>query len=188
MRALPLLLLLAGCDALLAPRADYDPGVPGSVDQAMCRLGFTAVPLRTLLTGHHLVEARLNGRPARFIVDTGANVSVIDTPAAIRLGMAPVKVRVGAVVGIGGNQRVGMGRIENLTLGGVNIRRDTLITTDLSQLTGSLGRISGGIDGLIGQDVMKEHRAVIDVPRALLYLMAERGRPELPPPEACDRA
>ena len=70
MRAILLGVLLAGasaCDAATlqapGPEPEYRPGEAGTVDHALCLLGFTAVPLRrTRATGHHLVEARLNGR------------------------------------------------------------------------------------------------------------------------------
>src|SRR5690606_20154806 len=74
------LLLVAACQDMTATSAapEYRPEETGSVDQAMCLLGFEAVPLREVRTGHHLVEATVDGTTARFVLDTGANVTVIE--------------------------------------------------------------------------------------------------------------
>lgn len=85
-RSIPLLLLagaaLAGCEQVLTKQAEYRPQEAGSIDQALCLLGFTGIALQELVTGHQVVEARLNGRPATFVVDTGANVSVLNAARA----------------------------------------------------------------------------------------------------------
>jgi hypothetical protein len=52
-----------------------------------------------------------------------------------------------------------------------------------------LGPISGGrIYGIIGQDVMKEHRAVIDVAKPILYLVPADASPSPVPAERCAAA
>ena len=50
--------------------------------------------------------------------------------------------------------------------------------TGLGQIVNLLGPISGGkVYGIIGQDVLKEHRAVIDVAKPILYLVREDNAP-----------
>src|SRR5690606_12206334 len=80
----PLALLCASaCDrTATSPQPEYDPTSAGSVDQAMCLLGFSAVPLRQVQPGQHLVEATINGREGLFVLDTGANVTVVDRARA----------------------------------------------------------------------------------------------------------
>jgi aspartyl protease len=46
------------------------------------RRPFVLVPLKREKSHHITVEARLAGRPARFIVDTGAGGTIIDLSAA----------------------------------------------------------------------------------------------------------
>ena len=43
----------------------------------------------------------------------------------------------------------------------------------------------GAVHGLIGQDVLNEHRAVIDVARPLLYLIEADEEPEPVPARRC---
>ncbi|HWH16949.1 MAG TPA: aspartyl protease family protein, partial [Allosphingosinicella sp.] len=73
-----------------ASAPDYRPEEAGTVDHALCLLGFTAIPLKEARsTGHHLVSAKVNGREGVFVLDTGANVSVVDSDHAAHFGLGP---------------------------------------------------------------------------------------------------
>lgn len=172
-----LLALPAGCDRAPAPAPEYRPGAAGTVDHALCLLGFEAVPLRELSTGHHLVEVTVNGRRAAFVLDTGANMSVVHSGLAKGLGIEPGRTGEESVA-IPGARLAGRSRVEGLAIGPVPIRQNSIVTADLGQLLATLSTVSGAtVHGLIGQDIMKEHRAVIDVTRSLLYLMVEDRDP-----------
>jgi hypothetical protein len=169
-------------------KTQYNPGEAGTVDHAMCLLGFAAVPLRELSTGHHLVDLTLNGQKATFILDTGANASVVHAAAGKRLGL-PDKGTPAGAFGLGGGMKAQQVTLERLEIGGVPIRRGRIMTADLSQLVQVLGTVSRGeIAGIIGQDVMKEHRAVIDVAGPILYLVAKDKDPAPVPAEQCRKA
>lgn len=185
--ALVLALSLAACEVPKAatPAVEYRPRDAGTVDHAMCLLGFTAVPLRELLSGHHLVDVTINGRAATFVLDTGANLTVVDARVAQDLGLAEGTALPAVAVGLGGGLKASQRRIETLRIGGVDIRQKRVLAADLSGVTRVLGTLSRTpIAGIVGQDVMKEHRAVIDVARPLLYLIAADRAPA---PVAADR-
>jgi hypothetical protein len=179
----------AGCDAPINDKAapDYRPEEAGTVDHALCLLGFTAVPLRSArTTGHHLVSASINGREGVFVLDTGANVSVIDSDHAGHFGLGKGTASAGGAVVLGGANSARQVRIESLSIGGVPIRQRRMVVTDLGPLGDALAPLAGGaVHGLIGQDVLKEHRAVIDVERPLLYLMTSDKDPAPVPAERC---
>lgn len=179
------LLLVGGCRQPTAPAPDYRPEEAGTVDHAMCLLGFTAIPLREVMTGHHLVEATINGTSGRFILDTGANATVVDQDYAVRFGITGRSTGFGGAMGVGGGQSASQVAIDSFRLGPVPIRRNQVVRSDLGQILDMLGRVSGGtVYGIIGQDVLKEHRAIIDVARPMLYLMeADRD----PAPVAAER-
>jgi hypothetical protein len=183
-----LALPLAGCDFLPAGqtpvRADYAPEEAGTVDHALCLLGFTGVPLRELASGHHTVDVVLNGRPATFVLDTGANATVLHAPYAEEFGVG--RGIPGGAVGLGGAMRAQSVSIESFAIGAVDVRIGRIMTTDLSQLTTMLGPMAGGrVHGIVGQDAMKEHRAVIDVRRSIVHLIEENRDPVPVSPEAC---
>lgn len=183
-------LVAAGCDQVALPGAPAPPLRPGlseTVGQALCQLGFTAIPLRELRSGHHLVQVSLNGQPATFVVDTGANVTVLDAALAEKFGLTPRLGLRGAAVGLGGSTGARQWSIDDLRIGSVAVRQGTIVTTDLSQVTGALSRLSDQpISGIVGQDVMKAHQAVIDVAGPTLHLVEPESGPKST--EACDQA
>jgi len=188
--AVLVLFATSGCDELVPTperaAVDYRPELAGTVDHAMCLLGFTAVALRTLSTGHHLVDGNLNGRDATFVLDTGANLSVVNASVADDFGLSPQPGVIGGAMGLGGAMSATRSRIDALRIGAVDIRQSHIMGADLSQVEGVLGRISGTpIHGIIGQDVMTEHRAVIDVARPMLYLQQEASAPAPVPADQC---
>lgn len=181
------LLLLAACQQGTSPAPEYRPGEAGTVDHALCLLGFTGLPLREVVTGHHLVEASINGQTASFVLDTGANVTVIDESQADAFDLAD-----SGAVGAMGNalpQAAGQARqvaIESLAIDGVEIRQSRIVRADLGQLLTTLAQLSGeDVAGLIGQDVLNEHRAVIDVARPILYLIEADRDPAPVPADQC---
>ena len=169
---------------------DYRPGEAGTGDHALCLLGFTAVPLREVATGHHLVEAQINGTTGNFVLDTGANVSVVNEAQAERFGVADT----GGLAGIGaggvaGGRSAQMASVDSFAIGPVAVRQDRVVTADLGQLLTSLGQVAGeDVAGIIGQDVMTEHRAVIDVARSVLYLIEADRDPAPVPAGRCTGA
>lgn len=168
--------LLCGCTTPGA--AQPEGGAGGTVAGALCRLGFRAVPLRTLPTGHHLVEVRLNGRPATFVLDTGAGATVLHAPEARNFGIGGPAAARGGAVGLGGAQAASLYPIESFAIGAVPTRQRRIATLNLAQITNTLGPIAGRpIHGIVGQDVLAEHRAVIDVRAPAVYLIEGTAAP-----------
>ena len=193
MRLLPIVICaagLAGCgDRASAPpgrEITYRPALSGTVDHALCLLGFQAPPLRDIASGHQLVEGALNGRPANFILDTGANVSVVSAAHADHFGLTPQRGVFAAAAGLGGALQASRSRIETLRLGDVEVRLSHLMVADLSQMDRALGLVARRpVHGIIGQDVMRTHAAVVDIARPMLYLQPAGARPSPKPAEAC---
>lgn len=184
------LLATSGCAQAPAGNAvEYRPEDAGTVDHALCLLGFAGIPLSEVTTGHLLVDATLNGQPALFVVDTGANVSVLHASFARSFGITADPGAMGGAVGIGGSGEARQAGIDQLRIGPVDIRQRSLVLADLSPIANLLGPISGGtIHGVIGQDVLNEHRAVIDVSRPILYLIEADEDPAPVPAERCGPA
>lgn len=77
----------------------------------------TRIPMA--LDGHFWVEARVNGRSVKFLVDSGATMTTIDRETAMRAGV-PVSPRADEYVRTGnGIIRVSSGRAAELEVGGI---------------------------------------------------------------------
>lgn len=93
--------------------------------------------------GHQLVEATLNGWPGLFVLDTGANVTVVGPSQAERFGLA--SSRDGPLAR---RERPASGNasqisIKSLEIGSITIRQTRVVTADLSRLLPALSRASG---------------------------------------------
>jgi clan AA aspartic protease (TIGR02281 family) len=185
-------LFVAACEQPGRPSTEYRPTEAGTVDHALCLLGFSAVPVRDVDPGHQLIEATINGHTANFVLDTGANVTVVTTSQAQRFGLSS---RRGGQGGRGGALRSGapanadLVAIDSFEIGSITVRQSHVVLADLGQLLTALGRASGAeVVGIIGQDVLNEHRAIIDVARPMLYLIEDDRDPAPIPADECQSA
>jgi hypothetical protein len=183
------LLFASACRQASGPAPEYRPEEAGTVDHALCLLGFTAVPVREISTGHHLIEATINGRTGWFVLDTGANMSVIDRSHLGNFGLSAMSGDVGGAIAVGGSGQARRLTIDSFTVGAVPIRQRRVVSSDLGQLLTVLSRSTGTtVNGIIGQDVLNEHRAIIDVARPMLYLIEADRDPAPVPSERCSAA
>lgn len=147
---------LAGLAFAKAPAAEEKPQQPVSkispatIDDSLEITGETidARQIKTRMT----VGVMVNGKgPYRFLIDSGADRSVIGSALARNIGLAPA----GAVTlhDIAGSSRVETVRIESLQVGSsemFGIEAPALMEHDL------------GAQGLVGIDALSEHRLSLD--------------------------
>ena len=81
----------------------------------------TRIPMA--IDGHFWVEARLNGRPVKFLVDSGATMTTVDRETALAAGVEVSPQRDQFVRTGNGIIRVSSGRAAELEVGGIK-RRD----------------------------------------------------------------
>ena len=87
--------------------------------------------------GHFWVEARLNGQSARFLVDSGASVTTISSPAARQAGVAATN-RVMPVETANGTVDMARGYADLFQLGPIE-RRDFAVNINPGDSTNVLG-------------------------------------------------
>lgn len=123
--------------------------------------------------GHLYIPVTVNKKRARFIVDTGASQTVMD------------KNRVQKFTGNNNHEQLpllstGLGtskmeshvtEIKSLGLGKMEIRNFKMILLDLSHVNFSYEQIGmKPVDGVLGGDIFKKFRAVIDYRKMILKL------------------
>jgi aspartyl protease family protein len=81
----------------------------------------TRIPMA--IDGHFWVDAKLNGKPVKFLIDSGATMTTIDRDTAQRAGIEISSRRDQFVRTGNGIIRVSSGRADELQVGGV-VRRD----------------------------------------------------------------
>jgi aspartyl protease family protein len=81
----------------------------------------TRIPMA--IDGHFWVDATINGKPVKFLVDSGATMTTIDRDTALKAGVAVSPQRDQFVRTGNGIIRVSTGRAAELKVGGI-VRRD----------------------------------------------------------------
>ena len=129
------------------------------------------VQMSKLVTGHDVVEARINGQSGLFIVDTGAFTIINDRLLNQYHIDSDEKIKTQQAAGAGGLIEIATYPINELVLAGHQVPIKQVGSTDLDTVTLGLYNATGKmIDGLIGQDVLVAMHAVIDVTDQGLYL------------------
>jgi hypothetical protein len=116
--------------------------------------------------GFHIVtEGLINGKPARFVVDTGASRTVFDKDRTLNYINNPeFSEKEGLSAGIGGTDISSfIFDIEELCFGDLMISNYQAVAMDLSNINDSYEMIKlPPIDGVFGGDLLKRHNAVIN--------------------------
>ncbi len=134
--------------------------------------GFECVPLQVR---HHstktislTVQAVVNGRPVRLMVDTGASISCLDKRFADELKLVPVAH--GQAVGSGfRHDPMPLLQLTEFRLGSVALRPQVGIL-DLAWLSDRDRHDGPEVVGLLGADVLQATGARVDFDRPALYL------------------
>lgn len=133
------------------------------------RRRFVLVPLTREKSHHITVEARLAGRPARFIVDTGAGGTIVDVSAAAEYKLT-LRLRRKKGVGVGSSaMKINPVAKHDLSLAGVDLSEAKLLTIDLSHVNAGLKKAKvKPVVGVIGADILWRRHALIDYAKGVM--------------------
>ena len=114
---------------------------------------------------HIIAEGLINGKSARFVVDTGASRTVFDKDRILNYIDNPeFNEKEGISAGIGGTDLSSfIFNIEELSFGDLKINDYQAVAMDLSNVNNSYAMLKlPPIDGVLGGDLMKKHQTVIN--------------------------
>lgn len=152
--------------------AAQEKAVTPTLDETLKARGYFAVPLvKDKHSAWLLVEAKVNGQPAKFVVDTGASVpGLLNSRHAARLKVDIGKETVpAAVVGVA-KIAAYAARPKLVELGTVRVVPQDWFVIDLSNVLRSDPKDTDGFDGVIGSALLDYYAAVIDYRGRKLYL------------------
>ena len=135
-----------------------------------------AVPVEDV-NGHLLVTVQVNENPATFILDTGAERTVMGEDSVSQLGLARDSWVASAIRGVGGITERRDALPRSLRLGSVTLHRDTLLG-DTSVIVSPLPvtEIAGfRIAGMLGRDFLSPFDLDLDLPNRRLALYHIHG-------------
>ena len=141
-----------------------------TLNKFLKKKGYSSVKLIFLETKHYLIEAKVNGVNGSFILDTGAsnscicsslenNFNIISKETIKKASSATSKI---SNTKISKNNTIQIGKWEN---------KINLITFDMSHINSALSEKKiDSISGIIGGDILKNSKAILDYKSNNLYL------------------
>ena len=132
--------------------------------------GYSSVKLIFLETKHYLIEAKVNGVSGRFILDTGASNSCICTSLENKFKVISKDSKEKAS---SANSEMTHTMISKSNAIQIDKWEDkiNLITFDMNHINTALSEKKiNPIDGIIGADVLKKAKAILDYKSNKLYL------------------
>jgi predicted aspartyl protease len=148
----------------------------GELNAFLIKKGYHAIPFTQNAVGHLLVELIVNGEKGLFILDTGAGNTIVDTKHASRLQLA-LQTDSTSFDGAGaGGQGLAVIPTE-----GNKLEIGTYILPDFPLCVMSLfehvietlakAGVHEELSGVLGVDILKPGKAVIDYSGMVLYLL-----------------
>ncbi len=139
--------------------------------QFLFRKEYLRINLILTKTNHFETKVILNGVVGNFIIDTGASNSCVGFDAVEKFALFAQDSDVKAAGAGATNMLTQLSRKNTLQLGKWSRNRISLILFDLTHVnTALIAHQAEPVDGIIGADVLKKGKAIIDYQRKCLYL------------------
>ncbi len=133
--------------------------------------GYSKVKLKLTNSNHFEMRASINGVKGRFILDTGASNSCVGFEAIQRFNLKVQDSEIKAVGAGASDMMTKISATNELKIGKWRKKRVALILFNLMHVNnGLINHNSDPVDGIIGADVLRKGKAVIDYGKKYLYL------------------
>ena len=131
----------------------------------------TVIEFEISETGHQIVEAKINGKLLRFILDTGAGTSVLDRGCLSELGIEE-KLNDNAA-GLGtSDHAMGDREVDSIEFGNALFESPDFVSLNLDHVQVAGGE--KGVHGLLGSPFFTQYQAVIDFSKNRLELFNKK--------------
>ncbi|PKP26994.1 MAG: acid protease [Bacteroidetes bacterium HGW-Bacteroidetes-2] len=133
--------------------------------------GFNRIALKRINTNHFEFKAKVNGINGSFILDTGASNSCIGTKSISHFKLHVTASDVKAAGAGAVNMLTQVSVSNTLQIGKWTKNNVPFVIFDLSHVNEALHLAEAKpVEGILGADILKTSRAVIDYGRNCLYL------------------
>ena len=132
--------------------------------------GYSSVKLIFLETKHYLIEAKVNSIKGRFILDTGASNSCICTSLENKFKVISKESKEKASSATSQMTYTKISKSNSIQIGKWEDKIN-LITFDMNHINNALSEKQiDSIDGIIGADILKKSKAILDYKINKIYL------------------
>ena len=142
-----------------------------SLQQFLLNKGYTKIKLRLTKTNHFEVKARINGIKGRFILDTGESSSCVGFESVETFNLTVENSNIKAAGAGATDMKTQVSKKNSIKIGKWKYKKMKLILFDLVHVNTALeNHNSNAVDGIIGADILKKTKAIIDYSNKYLYL------------------
>jgi len=133
--------------------------------------GYTKVKLHLTKTNHFEIKATINGHKGLFILDTGASSSCVGFEGIETFKLKAKDSTIKAAGAGATNMETKMAKKNKVKIGKWTHNKVVLVLFNLTHVnTALINHNSKPVDGIIGADILKKGKAVIDYDKKYLYL------------------
>ena len=142
-----------------------------TLQEFLLNKGYTKIKLHLTKTNHFEIIAKINGKKGLFILDTGASSSCVGFEAIDTFNLKAKDSDIKAAGAGATDMLTQISSSNKLNIGTWKQDKVALILFNLTHVNSALtNHNSKPVDGIIGADVLKKGKAVIDYEKKYLYL------------------
>lgn len=143
----------------------------GSLKKFLEKKNFIRIPLSLTVTNHFEINARINAIEGRFIVDTGASNTCIGMDRIKHFKLTPKASKIKAAGAGATNMETLISKKNTVQIRDYTFKKLKIVLFDLKHVNEALIiHNAEPVDGIIGADILKKSRAIIDYDKKYLYL------------------
>ncbi|WP_417854297.1 retropepsin-like aspartic protease [Xanthomarina gelatinilytica] len=133
--------------------------------------GYTKIKLKLTKTNHFEIKATINGVKGLFILDTGASSSCVGFEAVKTFKLKAKDSEIKAAGAGATDMLTQISQKNNLKIGRWKKDKVALVLFNLTHVNTALTtHNSQPVDGIIGADILKKGKGIIDYEKKYLYL------------------
>lgn len=141
----------------------------------LSKKNYISVPLELTVTDHLEIKAEINGVSGRFILDTGASNSCVALDKASVFNLQSEVSEVKAAGAGATNMETFQSSKNSLKIGLWKKKKAKVILFNLDHINEALVTHNAlPVDGIIGADIMKKGKAIIDYKSKTLFLKKKK--------------
>ncbi|MGF1558138.1 MAG: retropepsin-like aspartic protease [Flavobacteriaceae bacterium] len=142
-----------------------------SLKKFLLKKKYTEIPLVLTGTDHFEVKAMINGISGRFILDTGASNTCVGFDKIEYFNLTSKASKIKAAGAGATNMETLMSTKNLIEIGNWKKKKLKIVLFDLVHVNEALTAHSAvPVDGIIGADILKKSKAIIDYKKRRLYL------------------
>src|SRR5690606_1241279 len=142
-----------------------------SIKNILERKKYIKIPLILTATNHFELTAKLNGIAGRFILDTGASNTCVGMDKIEFFNLISKDSEIRAAGAGATNMLTQISSKNKIGIGNWNRKKIKIVLFDLSHVNEALTSHNAlPVDGIIGADLLKKGKAIIDYDKKCVYL------------------